>query len=232
MSSQERPELVAVFAHRTQADVAADKVRALGVADEDIRNERPQDHVASLRGEMRDELERGLFSPQGGVLLTKRGIKGILAVTPFAIAGGVLLALPFAFVSWGSLPLWGRMLLAVVVGATAGAIVGFIIGGGEAEKGAGAPLAAEHGVTLRVSDARAEVQQVLVAAEPIRLDLVTADGAPLRSLTSESERNDEGVVEDLERAWHEPDRDLHDRHEDLAHRQQHGGGGERDERQR
>jgi hypothetical protein len=165
---------------------------------------------------MRDELDRGWFSPQGGFVLTKRMIKGILAVSPFTIVAGVLIALPFAFISWGSLPLWGRIILACVVGATAGATVGFIVGGGEAEKGAGAPLAAEHGVTVHVSDTRPEVQRALVDAGPIRLDVVTPEGTPLGSITSESERNDEGVVEDLKRAWKEPDRDLHNRHEDLS----------------
>jgi len=168
---------------------------------------------------MRDELEHSWFSPQGGVILTKRMIKGVLAVSPFTIAAGVLLALPLAFLPWASsLPLWGRVLLTSIVGATAGGTVGAIIGGGEAEKGAAAPMAAEQGVTVRVADARAEVQQALVAADPIRLDIVTPDGSPVGSITSESERNDEGVVEDLARAWSEPDRDLHDRHDDLSGR--------------
>jgi hypothetical protein len=215
-------DLVAVFPDRAQAESVAEKARALGVPDEDVRVERHEDKVASLRGEMRDELERSWFSPQGGFVLTKRMIKGILAVSPFTVLAGVLLLLPFAFVSWGSLPLWGRIVLTSVVGATAGGTVGFIVGGGEAEKGAGAPLAAEHGVTVRVADAGAEVQQALVEAEPVRADVVTPDGTPLGSITSESERNDEGVTEDLARAWKEPDRDLHNRHEDLSRRRGRG----------
>jgi len=216
MTTDDRRELLGVFPDRAEAELAAEKAHALGVPDEDIHVGRREDEVASLRGEMRDELDRGWFSPQAGFVLTKRMIKGILAVSPFTIAAGVLIALPFAFISWGSLPLWGRIVLTSVIGATAGATVGFIVGGGEAEKGAGAPLAAEHGVTVRVADARPEVQRTLGEEEPLRLDVVTPDGTPLRSITSESERNDEGVVQDLERAWREPDRDLHNRHEDRS----------------
>jgi hypothetical protein len=167
---------------------------------------------------MRDELDRGWFSPQAGFMMTKRMLKGILAVSPLTVAAGVLIALPFALISWGSLPLWGRLVLTGVIGATAGATVGFIIGGGEAEKGAGAPLAAEHGVTVRVADVRAEVQRALFEEDPLRLDVVTPDGTPLGSITSESERNDEGALQDLERAWKEPDRDMHNRHEDRSRR--------------
>jgi len=216
MTTGDRPELIGVFPDRAQAESAAAKAQALGVPDEDIHVERGEDKVASLRGEMRDELDRGWFSPQAGFVLTKRMIKGILAVSPFTIAAGVLIALPLAFISWGSLPLWGRLILTSVIGATAGATVGVIVGGGEAEKGAGAPLAAEHGVTVRVADARPEAQRALVEEEPLRLDVVTPDGTPLGSITSESERNDEGVVQDLERAWTEPDRDLRNRHEDRS----------------
>lgn len=215
MTADDREDVVGVFPDRARADSAAQKARELGVSDEDVHVERREDGVASLRGEMRDELDRGWFSPQGGFVLTKRMMKGILAVSPFTIAAGVLLALPFAFISWGSLPLWGRILLTSIVGATAGGTVGFIVGGGEAEKGAAAPLAAEHGVTVHVADASPEVRRALVEEEPVRLDAVTPDGTPLGTITSESETNDEGVVEDLERAWKEPDRDLHNRHESL-----------------
>ena len=223
MTADDGRDLVGVFPDRARAESAAEKVRALGVADEDIHVERREDEVASLRGEMRDELDRGWFSPQGGFVLTKRMMKGVLAVSPFTIVAGVLIALPFAFISWGSLPLWGRIVLTSVIGATAGGTVGFVIGGGEAEKGAAAPLAAEHGVTVRVADARPEVQAALVEEAPVRLDVVTAAGTPLGSVTSESERNDEGVVEDLQRAWNEPDRDLHNQHEDLSHRRARTG---------
>jgi hypothetical protein len=217
MAKGEHEELVGVFHDRDQAEAAAEGAQALGVADEDVHIQRQEDKVASLRGEMREELERSWFSPQGGILLTKRSLKGMAAVSPVAVVAGILLLLPFAFIAWG-LPLWGRILLTTVVGAIAGGTVGFIVGGGEAEKGAGAPMAAEHGVTVRVADARPEVQARLADAEPVRLDVVTPEGTPVASVSSESERNDEGVIEDLKRAWDEPDRDLHDEHEDLSQR--------------
>ena len=71
-------------------------------------------------------------------------------------------------------------------------------------------------MTAHVANARPEVPRALGEEEPLRLDVVTPDGTPLGSITSESERNDEGAVQDLERAWKEPDRDLHNRHEDRS----------------
>jgi hypothetical protein len=233
MTTGDGEELVAVFADRARAESVAERARSLGVADDAVHVQRREDEVASLRGEMREELERSWFSPQGGILLTKRAIKGIFAVSPFTIAAGVLLALPLAFLPWGSpLPLWSRIVLTSVIGAAAGAVVGFIIGGGEAEKGADAPLAAEQGITVRIADARPELQRALVEAEPIRLDIVAPDGTPLRSVTSESERNDEGVVEDLQRAWNDPDRDVHNGHEDLLSPRESANGSEHPDEER
>ena len=206
MAGSDRRELVGVFADRAQAESVADRLRAAGVPDEQISIDEGADREASLRGEMREELERSLVSPQAGVVLTKRAVKGILATSPVTIVVGVLIALPFAFMSWGSLPLVGRIVAAVLVGAAAGATVGFVVGGGEAEKGAPSAMAAEQGVTLRVADARPEVKRALTEADPIRVDVVDPDGAPLGPLTSKQD-DDENVVEDLERAWREPERD-------------------------
>jgi hypothetical protein len=210
-------ELVGVFHDEASAESVAERASKLGVPPEQIHVQRDQDKVASLRGEMREELERSWFSPQGAFILTKRMAKGIVAASPFTVTAGILLALPLAFLPLG-LPLWGRIVLTSIVGAIAGGTVGVIFGAAEAEKGAGAPLAAEHGVTVRVADTRPDVQRSLIDADPIRVDAVTPDGTPLGSITSESERNDEGAVEDLARAWQEPDRDLHNRHEDLTGR--------------
>ncbi len=225
MGSGERRELTGVFRDREQAESVAEKAKAAGVPEEDIHIDRREDRAASLRGEMRDELERSWASPQGAFIVTKRAMKGALVASPVAVVVGILLVLPFAFLSWGFMPLWGRIIATSLIGATAGATVGFIVGAGEAEKGASAPMAAEQGVTVNVGDARPEVQQMLVDEEPLRLDVTTPDGAPLGTVTSESERNDEGVMEDFGRALHEPDRDLHDRHDDLSSRQDGRGGG-------
>jgi hypothetical protein len=217
VADQQRQELVGVFSSQERADAAARRVRDLGVPEELIHMNGHADKEAALRGEMRDELERSWFSPQAGFLLTKRAVKGMLVVSPVAIALGILIALPFAFLPWGPLPLWGRLLAVVLLGSAFGATVGFIVGG-EAEKGAGAPLAAERGPALRVGDTRPEVREALVAEEPVRVDVVTAAGSPVGNVTNESETNDEGVFEDLRRAWDEPDRDAHNRHEDLSDR--------------
>ena len=209
MAASDRRQLVGVFADRAQAESVAERLRALGVPSERISIDEGSDREASLRGEMREELERSWVSPQGGFVLTKRAVKGVLTVSPVAVVLGVLIALPFAFMSWGSLPLYGRIIGAVLIGAAAGATVGFVVGGGEAEKGAPSAMAAEEGVTLRVADARSEVKQALADAGPIRVDVIEPDGTPLGPLSSKQD-DEENVVEDLERAWREPGRDPDD----------------------
>lgn len=209
MAGSDHRQLIGVFADRAQAESVAEKLRAAGVPADKISIDDRADREASLRGEMREELERSWVSPQAGVVLSKRAVKGILTVSPIAVAVGILIALPFAFMSWGALPLYGRIIAAVLIGAAAGGTVGFVIGGGEAEKGAPSTMAAEQGVTLRVTDARPEVKQALTEADPIRVDVIEPDGTPLGPLTSKQD-DEEDVVEDLERAWREPGRDPND----------------------
>jgi hypothetical protein len=207
--------LLGVFRSRATAESAAKRTRAAGVDDEQIHVDRHEDTITSLRAEMRAELEDSWFSPQAAVMLTKEAAKGsIVAIlvlgTIGAVIGGIL-ALIFSF----GLTLWLRLLLFGAVGATAGATVGFVIGASAAQKGAQKRLAAERGVTVRVEDTGPEVEQLLSKEEPIRLDVVAADGTPTgMTVTTEEGQTDEGVVQDLERAIREPDRERPDQHED------------------
>ncbi|MGQ0743776.1 MAG: hypothetical protein ACT4OS_05475 [Acidimicrobiales bacterium] len=218
-SSAGNADLLGVFADQQAVADVVRLVRALGVDPSSIRVETEpvgsgkgveshgQDHVAALRSEMREEMDRSLMAPQAGLMMTKRSVKGVLAVSPVAMVIGALVTVPFAFIpGWGPLSLGARILVAALVGVAAGATVGFIVGAGEAEKGATDRLASEHGSTVRVSGATAAIEEIMKSANPLRLDLVAADGTPIRSLYSRAEDAQGGVVEDLRRAWREPDR--------------------------
>jgi hypothetical protein len=211
-----RRELVAVFESHAQAEEAVRRLRAAGLPEHEIHLDGREDEATALRGTMRDELERSWLSPQAGLVLTKRMTKGILTVSPLFVAIGVVLALPLAFLAFDGMALWTRLLTVVVLGALAGGTVGFIVGAGEAEKGKPDPLEPERGTVLRVGADSDDARRLLTEADPIRLDVVATDGSPLGPVVSEEE--DESVVENLERAWREPDRDPDNRHEDLSRR--------------
>jgi hypothetical protein len=215
MTTPQRRHLLGVFRSRAAAESVADRVRAAGIDDEQIHVGRRQDSIASLRAEMRAEVEDSWISPQAAFVVTKETAKGsavaILVLTLVGALAGAMLGFFFAY----GLALWLRLVLFGVIGATAGATVGFIAGATAAQKGSQKRLAAERGVTVRVEDTAPEVEEVLSAGEPIRLDVVAADDTPTgTTLTTEEERTDEGVVEDFERAIREPDRERPDQHED------------------
>lgn len=207
--------LLGVFQNRAAAESAIESARAAGADDEEIHVGRREDTTASLRSEMRAEVEDSWFSPQAAFILTKKATKGaIVAILVLGAVGAVIgAAAAFAFPS--GMALWTRLLAFAGVGALGGATAGFIIGASGAQKGSQKRLAAERGVTVRVKSTAPEVEQALSEEKPIRLDVIEADGTPTgTTVTTEEDRSDEGVVEDLERALREPERERPDQHED------------------
>jgi hypothetical protein len=215
MATPQKRHLLGVFRNRAAAESAADRARAAGADGGQVHVGRREDSIASLRAEMRAELEDSWLAPQAAVILTKETAKGaivsILVLTVVGALVGVVLGFLFSF----GLALWMRLLLFGVVGASAGATAGFMIGATGAAKGSQKRLAAERGVTVRAESAVPEVERVLSEEEPIRLDMVAADGTPTgTTLTTEEDQTGEGVVQDLHRAIREPNRERPDQHED------------------
>ncbi|MGH8902548.1 MAG: YrzE family protein [Egibacteraceae bacterium] len=215
MAERQGRHLLGVFRDRATAESAADEARAAGVDDGQIHVQRREDEIASLRAEMRAELEDSWFSPQAGFILAKETAKGAVVAILLMGAVGAVLGAVLAFVFPAGLSLWVRLLAFSALGAMAGSTAGFIVGGLAAQKGSQKRLAAERGVTVRVENAASEVQQALSEEEPIRLDVVQADGTPTgTTLATEEDHTDEGVAQDFERAWREPHRERPDQHED------------------
>lgn len=215
MAERQGRHLLGVYRDRVTAESAADEARGAGLDEGQIHVERREDEIASLRAEMRAELEDSWFSPQAGFILAKETAKGALVAMLVMGAVGAVLGVVLAFVFPSGLPLWVRLLAFGAVGAVAGATAGFIVGGLAAQKGSQKRLAAERGVTVRVESAASEAKQALSEEQPIRLDVVEADGTPTgTTITTEEDRTDEGVAQDFERAWREPHRERPDQHED------------------
>lgn len=128
--------------------------------------------------------------------------KGLATTIPIAVLAGALLSLPIGFIPVADYSPATRLIVAVAVGATAGAVTGSIIGGGTraSEKEPGA-MAAERG-TLVVADLRdprsaAPVAEAM-ADDAIRVDVVTEDAVPVGDVTTEEEQERSGAEERTE----------------------------------
>ena len=183
-------EIVGVFRSRESAQAAADdaaRVASTGVAP---RVGEAGDDVASLKAEMREEMQHTTAGAGNVGPFTKEMTKGLSTGTIVGAIAGAVLALPLGFIEWEPISLVLRLLIAAAVGATTGATIGFMAGGFTA-KGPGLPLAAERGTTV-VIDVRTpeEIERVTEAMrqhDPIRIDLTTAGGDAVSTLSTEEE---------------------------------------------
>lgn len=197
--------LVAVYPDEQAARSAAAQLEGAGVERDRIRIGRPEDQATALVAEMRAETDEAWLGPQAGVLLTKESARGAAVGVPVLAAVGAVVALLLTPLVLSSLPVWGRLIILGGLGAFAGAAAGFILGGGEAEKGATQTLAAERGVALRVTAAEPRVEHLLAASRPIRLDRVADGDGETGAVTTDEGPGRQAVLDDLRTAWREGD---------------------------
>ena len=115
--------LVAVYDTRDAAATAARRAIEAGVSDEDVRLDDPRDHVASVEGEMRDEIVHTTAGPGAVGPFTEEVAEGMLLGIVVAGAIGLVLALPFAAIAISGIAVWTRLLIVAIVGAVIGATV-------------------------------------------------------------------------------------------------------------
>jgi hypothetical protein len=196
MTSFEQNHLVAVYPDERAAAEARRSLLDLGYEEGSIRIGDVADERASLRGEQRAELDRSVAGPAVG-LQTKEMTKGsALATVVGAVVGG-LIALPFAAIHMGDLPLWGRIVVVVAAGVLAGATAGYVIGGSLGARGPGDPGTATEGVTVAVASDDRWARDALSAHGPIRIDVVNAANRPMGTVEDESDRRPDHIVDEL-----------------------------------
>lgn len=183
----EEPEderVVGVFRDEQSAEEAAEAARVAG-ADE-VRVGAPQDEVAALQGEMREEAAEarpGFYDPETG-----RSVPVTVAIAGLV---GIVLALPLGFVETGDVPLATRLLVVAVIGAVVGGTIGFffgsIVGGGllGRRRRPKSELAGERGVVVGAENSTDEVTSTLSAGDPIRVDKVAPTGQPTETVKRE-----------------------------------------------
>ncbi|MBW3651224.1 MAG: hypothetical protein KY458_11720 [Actinobacteria bacterium] len=183
-------QVLGVFRDAHSARAAADA--AAGVTRRPARTDGAGDEVASLKAEMREELDQSVAGAGNVGPFTKEMTKGIAVGTIIGVIVGMALTLPAALIPLvSSVGVGLRLLIAAIVGGAAGATMGFVAGGGFGAKGPAQPLAAERGTTVAVdvssADEAAKVAEAMRGHDPIRIDLTTAEGEPVTVVTTEEE---------------------------------------------
>jgi hypothetical protein len=192
--------LLAVFPDADRARTVADDLAAAGVARHDIRIGSADDETTSLEAEVREETTRSFVAPHAGVVFPKETVKaGIALGGPLTAIGVVLGAIAGAVTPYEPWPIWLRALVGAIVGGTALGAVASIMIPAMSVKNPLDPSVAETGTTLRVAlgSSGPDVQRLLAAARPLRLDRLGDDDAPLGTVVTEEDFDEGGIVEEV-----------------------------------
>lgn len=101
-----------------------------------------------------------------------------------ALVLGVIVALPIAFIFKSDVSTLGRVGIAAFIGAAIGGTIALVLTALGAKR-PNEPMAAERGVAIRVPDDREDLRRVLIAAHPIRVDVVDHQGRPIETIAEE-----------------------------------------------
>jgi hypothetical protein len=187
--------VVAAFEDRVHTEQVRDTLLRAGVAREAMSIDDDGARRALLEAEMAEETDHAFAGP-GVPPITKEAARGAVLATVVCCAVALDIALPFTFVGFGGLAWWWRFCILAAAGLAAGGTAGFIAGGGIlARSGPADRAAGARGVVLAVRSSDPTVIDVIRRADPIRLDVVSPHGAPMRTVTTEADRDPRGVVQ-------------------------------------
>jgi hypothetical protein len=189
-------DLLVVYPTAEQADAAVERLADIGVDRGHVRVGAETDEIAALRAEMREELTQAWIVPTAGFAATKESMKGSIYVGAIATVVALVVAVPLAFVDYGS-TLGVRLLTHVVIALIFGGLVGFIYGASRGAKPPNELMAAQRGTVLRVDRDTPEVREALVALEPVRIDEVGTDDTPLDTVVTESDTSESGLAREM-----------------------------------
>jgi hypothetical protein len=205
-----------------RADAAQRAIRAAGIDEQAIHVGVEADVVAAKRAEMQAETSQSWLTPLAGALYPTEAAKGfVFAVVLGALIGAALFSL-FGFIRFGGLDLWARMLIMAGGGVVAGGAIGAVVGPALAASRPGERGASDRGVVIRVDVADETVERVMAAQQPIRLDrLRAADGSLDSTVTTERDRSERSVLDDMAERATGDDEDFRDDSRGTEPREDH-----------
>jgi len=201
LPANEKFEFIGVYRDERAARSAADGAIAAGARRDSVRIGDTRDEREELRAEMRDEMSNSFANIATTAPITKEAAKGMSIGVPVATVIGAAVGLLIGLLPWANVGLGFRILVGVICGAGAGALVGYYAGALTA-KGPAEQLAAERGVTLRVVAPDLETAKVvarrLADFRPIRLDSDDNERFGWDTLTTEETESTTSTTERLE----------------------------------
>lgn len=169
--------LLAVMRDAESARRVVDDLTAHGLDGASIQVDEARDESDALRAEMAAETTDSVMSPQGVFIASKEGARGTVLFTVVGSVVALLVCIPVAMIDVG-LTYWARYAIEAGFLVLMVFLIGYVLGGAWAWNPE-EQMAAERGVVVRVPASTPELAQIIIEADPIRLDEVTADGRPV-----------------------------------------------------
>lgn len=144
------------------------------------------DEQHSLNAEMREETTGSAIAPPVGVIPTKEAARTGSAFIPVGILIGLVVAMPIAFLFPGELSSGARLAMGGFIGLVFGVSGGLVLTS-LGQKRPTERMAAEEGVTVHVKHDTEEVRRLMLAAQPLRLDVVDDQGRPIETLATQGD---------------------------------------------
>lgn len=163
-------DLLVVLHDRGEAEEAARRLVAAGIAAEDVFVDQEPDRMASLRAEMHAELSEHLVGPHTAESSTRVPGRGLLLGSLVGVAVGVAAAFAFALIDIGDTSYGSRLTVFLIVGIAFGVAIGFVAGPSVWSVRPDRSPAFERGTVLRVRHDSAALRHLLADLHPIRMD--------------------------------------------------------------
>jgi hypothetical protein len=179
-------QVIAVLRTPEEAQRVARQLVDAGVPESRISVDQERDEAPALRAEMRAELTESVASPQAALIAHKSGNRGFLVTFSIAAAVAIVLSFPLALIDFGLSSYWTRWIATVLVLLALAFVVSLVLGLAWGSPAVDQPAAAHRGTVIRVAADDDRVKQILIDADPIRVDEITAAGEPAGSVFDET----------------------------------------------